>query len=120
MSGSFSLHPGRAPCAPPSTPRIGASMAVSRYCPHGNLRATCPQCRLEALDEANQRAAANRARGESGPLGRIEGAELPYPWQRESFQAWLDGGRSGLVALSLGLPTGDLPFSGMAAVVNAS
>jgi ATP-dependent RNA/DNA helicase IGHMBP2 len=95
-------------------------MAVSRYCPHGNLRSTCPQCRLDAVEEAQQRAAENRARGESGTLGRIEGAELPYPWQRESFQAWLDGGRAGLVALSLGLPTGDLPFAVMAELVNAS
>src|SRR5688572_14293610 len=95
-------------------------MAVSRYCPHGNLRASCSQCRLEALDDANVRAAQNRARGESGTVGRIEGVELPYPWQRESFQAWLDGGRTGLVALSLGLPTGDLPFAVMAELVNAS
>src|ERR1041385_6979355 len=96
------------------------SMAVSRYCPHGNLRATCPQCKLDAVEQAEQRAAVNRARGESGSLGRVEGAELPYPWQREAFQAWLDGGRSGLVALSFGLPTGDLPFSVMAELVNAS
>jgi ATP-dependent RNA/DNA helicase IGHMBP2 len=95
-------------------------MAVSRYCPHGNLRASCPQCRLEALSDANVRAAQNRARGESGTVGRIEGAELPYPWQRESFQAWLDGGRTGLIALSLGLPTGDLPYAVMAELVNAS
>lgn len=95
-------------------------MAASRYCPHGNLRASCSQCRLDALDDANIRAAQNRARGESGTLGRIEGTELPYAWQRESFQAWLDGGRTGLVALSLGLPTGDLPFAVMAELVNAS
>ncbi|MEA3137384.1 MAG: hypothetical protein QOC71_1665, partial [Thermoplasmata archaeon] len=95
-------------------------MAVSRYCPHGNLRASCPQCRLEALDDANVRAAQNRARGESGTLGRIEGTDLPYDWQRESFQAWLDGGRTGLVALSLGLPTGDLPYAVMGELVNAS
>lgn len=95
-------------------------MAVSRYCPHGNLRATCPQCRVDALSEATQRAAENRARGESGSVGRVEGTDLPYPWQREAFQAWLDGGRTGLVALSLGLPTGDLPFAVMAELVNAS
>lgn len=95
-------------------------MAVSRYCPHGNLRASCPQCRIDALSEATQRAAENRARGESGTVGRIEGTDLPYPWQRESFQAWLDGGRTGLVALSLGLPTGDLPYAVMAELVNAS
>ncbi|MFA5942933.1 MAG: AAA domain-containing protein [Candidatus Thermoplasmatota archaeon] len=95
-------------------------MAVSRYCPHGNLRASCSQCRLEALDDATVRAAQNRARGESGTLGRIGATDLPYAWQRESFQAWLDGGRTGLVALSLGLPIGDLPFAVMAELVNAS
>src|ERR1051325_5099118 len=55
------------------------SMAVSRYCPHGNLRATCPQCKLDAVERSEQRAAVNRARGESGALGRGEGAELAYP-----------------------------------------
>jgi ATP-dependent RNA/DNA helicase IGHMBP2 len=95
-------------------------MAVSRYCPHGNLRASCTQCRLDAVSQANVRAAENRARGESGTVGRLEGTDLPYPWQREAFEAWLDGGRTGLVALSLGLPTGDLAFAVLAELVNAS
>lgn len=95
-------------------------MAVLRYCPHGNLRATCPQCRGDVVAEAETRAAANRARGESGTMGRIEGAELHYPWQHEALEAWTDGGRTGLVAFSLGLPTGDLPYAVIADIVNAS
>ncbi|MCA1818526.1 MAG: AAA domain-containing protein [Thermoplasmatota archaeon] len=95
-------------------------MAVSRYCPHGNLRASCPLCRAEAVQDAEARAAVNRARGEAGRMGRIEGLDLPYPWQRSALEAWKDGGRSGLVALSLGLPTGDLPYAVMAEVVNAN
>jgi hypothetical protein len=95
-------------------------MAVSRYCPHGNLRLTCALCRADAVKEAEGRAAQNRARGESNALGRIEGAELPYPWQRSAFEAWQGGGRTGLVALSLGLPMGDLPYAVMAELVNES
>ncbi|HEX2066307.1 MAG TPA: AAA domain-containing protein, partial [Candidatus Thermoplasmatota archaeon] len=95
-------------------------MAVSRYCPHGNLRLTCALCRADAVREAEGRAAQNRARGESHILGRIEGAELPYPWQRSAFEAWQSGGRTGLVALSLGLPMGDLPYAVMAELVNES
>src|SRR5688572_2832831 len=99
---------------------IGAPMAVSRYCPHGKLRSTCSQCKLDVVEEAEQRAAANRARGESNTMGRIEDVDLPYPWQRESMEAWTDGGRAGLVALSLGLPLGDLPYAVAADVVNAN
>jgi hypothetical protein len=95
-------------------------MAVSRYCPHGKLRSTCTQCKLEAVQEAEQRAAANRARGESNTMGRIEDVDLPYPWQRGSMEAWTEGGRSGFVALSLGLPLGDLPYAVAADVVNAN
>jgi ATP-dependent RNA/DNA helicase IGHMBP2 len=95
-------------------------MAVSRYCPHGNLRSACPKCRADAVADAEARAAANRARGESGRMGRLEGAEIPYPWQRAALDSWRDGGRSGLVALSLGLPVGDLPYAVVAEVVNAN
>jgi hypothetical protein len=95
-------------------------MAVLRYCPHGNLRATCPQCRGEAVADAEVRAAANRARGESGSMGKVEGTELHYPWQRDAFEAWTSGGRSGLAAFSLGLPLGDLPYAVLADVVNAN
>ncbi|MEA3189419.1 MAG: ATP-dependent helicase [Thermoplasmata archaeon] len=95
-------------------------MAVSRYCPHGNLRASCSLCRVDAVAEAQARAAANRARGESGQMSPVVGAELPYPWQRSAFEAWQAGGRAGLVALSLGLPTGDLPFAIIGEVVNAN
>lgn len=95
-------------------------MAVLRYCPHGNLRATCSQCRGDAVADAEVRAAANRARGESGAHGRVEGAELPYPWQRNALEAWTSGGRTGLVAFSLGLPQGDLLYAVLADVVNAS
>src|SRR5262245_12190860 len=108
---------GRSPLV---LPLPGASMAVSRYCPHGNLRAACAQCRADALSEANARAAANRARGESGQMSPIVGTELPYPWQRQAFEAWQAAGRAGLAALSLGLPTGDLPFSVIGDVVNAN
>jgi ATP-dependent RNA/DNA helicase IGHMBP2 len=93
---------------------------MANLCPHGNLRATCAQCRADAVAEAESRAAQNRARGESRVLGRIEGMDLPYPWQRTAFEAWRDGGRAGLVALSPGLPTGDLPFALMADVVNGN
>ncbi|MHB8634581.1 MAG: AAA domain-containing protein [Thermoplasmatota archaeon] len=93
-------------------------MAVSRYCPHGNLRATCALCRADALTEAEARAAANRARGESGRMASVQGAEVPYPWQREALEAWSQGGRAGWASLSLGLPVGDLPYAVMAEVVN--
>ncbi len=88
------------------------------YCPHGNLAATCSQCRSDAVRDAERRAALNRARGESKVIGRVDDTDLPYPWQRQSFDAWVAGGKTGLVALSLGLPTGDLPFAAMGEIIN--
>lgn len=90
------------------------------YCPHGNLAATCSQCRSDAVRDAERRAALNRARGESKVIGRIDGTELPYAWQRQSLDAWVAGGKTGLVALSLGLPVGDLPFAAMAEIINGN
>ena len=95
-------------------------VGLSRFCTHGNLRLTCPQCKSETVQEAAERAAANRARGESGTIGRVEGTALHYPWQREGFEAWRDGGRNGLVALSLGVPAGDLTYEVLADVVNGA
>jgi hypothetical protein len=51
-------------------------------------------------------------------MGRLEGVDLPYPWQRGAFDAWQAGGRTGLVAFSLGLPMGDLAYAVMAELVN--
>ncbi len=95
-------------------------VGLSRFCPHGNLRMTCSQCRQETVDEAQQRAARNRERGEVGQIGKMEEITLHYPWQRDAFEAWQDHGRQGLAALSLGLPTGDLPYAVMADQVNAN
>ncbi len=93
-------------------------VGLSRFCTHGNLRLTCKQCKSETVQQAAERAAANRARGESGTIGRVEGTALHYPWQREGFEQWRDEGRNGLVALSLGVPAGDLPYEVLADVVN--
>lgn len=93
---------------------------LSRFCEHGNLRLKCPRCQTDVVEEAKERAAQNRARGEVGEIGKLEGITLHYPWQREAFESWQDGGRTGLVALSLGLPAGDLPYAVVADQVNAS
>ncbi|MES2153537.1 MAG: AAA domain-containing protein [bacterium] len=95
-------------------------MAVARFCPHGNLRISCALCRVDAVQEAESRAAANRARGESGQMAPVVGTDLVYPWQRSAFENWLAGGRAGLVALSLGLPLGDLPYAVIGEVVNSN
>ncbi len=86
-------------------------MALNRFCPHGNLRAACPECRNASLVAADARVAENRARGEIHRQSMREEPSLHYPWQRDAFAAWLDGGRAGLVALSPGLPMGDLPYA---------
>ncbi len=95
-------------------------VGLSRFCTHGNLRLTCKLCKSETVQEAVVRAATNRARGESGSIGRVEGTALHYPWQREGFEAWREGGRNGLVALSLGIPAGDLTYEVLADVVNGN
>lgn len=95
-------------------------VGLSRFCKHGNLRLTCAQCKQETRETATERAAANRARGDANDIGRIEEVTLHYPWQREAFEAWQDGGRNGLVSLSLGLPVGDLPFAVFADQCNGS
>lgn len=98
-------------------------MALSRFCEHGKVRRMCPTCRSHGQDDvvaaAERRAAANRARGDAGVV-RMDAPLLSYPWQVESFRAWQSGGRSGLVALSPGLPMGDLPFAVMADLVNVA
>ena len=95
-------------------------VGLSRFCTHGNLRLTCSQCKLDTTEAATQRAAANRARGDATTIGKIEDVTLHYPWQRDALEAWKDGGRNGLVALSLGLPVGDLPYAVFADQCNGS
>lgn len=95
-------------------------VVLSKYCTHGNLRLTCSQCKLDTKEAATERAATNRARGDAGSVGRIDDVTLHYPWQREALQAWQEGGRNGLVALSLGLPLGDLAYAVFADQCNAS
>jgi ATP-dependent RNA/DNA helicase IGHMBP2 len=87
------------------------------YCEHGNHPRTCAQCRTDAVSQAEQRAAANRARGESRSHAVGERPTLAYPWQKDAFEAWRDGGRTGLVALSPGLPAGDLPYAAIVDMV---
>lgn len=100
-------------------------MALSRLCEHGKVRRMCPDClsgnsQSDAVLAAERRAAANRARGDAGRHQRMEEPLLSYPWQKDAFRAWQIGGRSGLVALSPGLPIGDLPFAVMADLVNVA
>ncbi len=95
-------------------------VGLSRFCPHGNLRMSCSQCKQDTVRDAEDRAAVNRARGDVGNIGRMDDINLHYPWQRDAFEAWKDQGRIGLVALSLGLPAGDLPYAVMADQVNAN
>ncbi len=90
-----------------------------RFAPDGSLRRTVRSRGRDAVAEAEARAARNRERGETGSQGRMEEPVLHYPWQRESFLHW-QAGRAGLVALSLGLPEGDLPWAAMADVVNGN
>lgn len=92
----------------------------SQFCEHGNLRRTCVQCRSEAVRVAEERAASNRARGESREQTWMERPTLTFPWQNQAFDAWKSGGRSGLVALSPGLPLGDLPYAVIADLLQTS
>lgn len=92
----------------------------SQFCEHGNLRRTCVQCRSEAVRVAEERAASNRARGESREQEWMERPTLTFPWQNQAFDAWKSGGRSGLVALSPGLPLGDLPYAVVADLLQAN
>lgn len=50
----------------------------------------------------------------------MDAPTLTFPWQREGFEAWKHGGRTGLVALSPGLPMGDLPYAIIADALDAS
>ncbi len=93
---------------------------LSRFCPHGNLRRTCSECRVDAVAAAEARAAENRARGDVGRQSLLDEPVLHYPWQREAFEAWVEAGRSGLVSFSPGLPVGDLYYSAMADVLKAA
>ncbi len=81
---------------------------------------SCSQCKQDTVRDAEDRAAVNRARGDVGNIGRMEDINLHYPWQRDAFEAWKDHGRIGLVALSLGLPAGDLLYAVMADQVNTN
>ncbi len=93
---------------------------LSRFCPHGNLRRTCSECRVDAVAAAEARAAENRARGDVGRQSLRDEPVLHYPWQREAFEAWTEAGRSGLVSFSQGLPVGDLFYSAIADVLRSA
>ncbi len=84
---------------------------MARFCQHGNFPDRCPKCRDSSVAEAEERMLRNRARGDVARQVMREEPALHYPWQREAFEAWVECGRYGLVALSHGLPMGDLPFA---------